>query len=81
MLKRVDKFGRITIPRDVRHELEIGENEPMDMIILKNNGDKQILLKHYDIRCDVCGCKENLDRFNNIVLCKDCISQIKKELN
>lgn len=47
IIRRFDDLGRIVIPREIRRQLEIKEEQPME-IFIDNEG--QIVLKKYDPR-------------------------------
>lgn len=49
MVRRVDDLGRIVIPKELRKQLNIIEDEPMDFYITE---DGSILLKKYKITLD-----------------------------
>lgn len=68
IVRRVDDLGRIAIPKDIRRQIGISENSPMEIFI----EDNTVVLRKYDtenlIKCrfedfrnTFDGCREFLD--------------------
>ena len=49
LIRKIDDLGRIVIPRDVRKEMCIYENDPFEIFIDENG----IYLKKYNLRSDI----------------------------
>lgn len=49
IIRRVDDFGRIVIPKSVRKELNIKESDPMELFI---DGDDVVLRKYTFDNCE-----------------------------
>ena len=49
VVRRIDELGRVVIPRAVRRELNIHENDPLEIFMGK---DGSIILKPYIISLD-----------------------------
>jgi len=50
IVRRIDDLGRVVIPRAVRKEMNIQENDPLEIFIDKKDGS--IILKPYIISLD-----------------------------
>jgi len=50
VVRRIDDLGRVVIPRAVRKEMNIQENDPLEIFIDKKDGS--IILKPYIISLD-----------------------------
>lgn len=70
--RKVDELGRIVIPMDIRTKLNIN---PKDSIDICQEGNS-IILKKTDESCILCGNRINLIRYNNNLICKNCIKNI-----
>ena len=44
IIRRVDDLGRIVIPKEIRKQLKIGENDPLEIFLSR---DGEIILKPY----------------------------------
>ena len=50
VVRRIDDLGRVVIPRVIRKEMNIQENDPLEIFIDKKDGS--IILKPYIISLD-----------------------------
>lgn len=67
--RKVDDLGRIVIPAGIRHSLDIGEGDPLDVSV---DGDKVVLMKPVD-RCVFCGGDAELGTFRAKMVCRPCV--------
>lgn len=51
IIRRIDDLGRVTIPKQIRHDLGIAEGEPMELFV---DGEKVSFIKYHPC-CDCCG--------------------------
>lgn len=72
-LCRIDKLGRVVIPKQLRDHFDI---HPDDAIELFTDGSS-IILRKYTQSCTFCGSEDHLISFKGKTVCKVCI----KELN
>ena len=72
MSRKIDKVGRVVIPKELRESLNIKEQE-MEICIR----GKTIILKKYNKKCVICNSKTNLKEFEDTFLCLKCIQKIK----
>lgn len=75
VVRKIDDLGRITLPIELRRNLEINIGDPVEIFVEGNS----ILLKKYVPGCSCC--KEvtsELKEVDGIKLCTKCIQKIKK---
>ena len=75
IVRRIDDFGRVIIPKEIRFKLGIKDGDPLEIFV---DGNESVTFKKYvcEGTCVICGDDtENsvLDRF----ICTDCIDKIK----
>lgn len=46
IVRRIDELGRIVIPKEIRRNIHLREGDPMEIIVLRTNGD--LILKKYN---------------------------------
>lgn len=73
VIRRVDELGRVVIPKEIRKKLNIEEKDPMEIYIDGN----AIVLKKVESSCIFCGNDKNLVQYNEKVICKKCLSNLK----
>lgn len=74
IIRKLDPLGRITIPKEVRNKLEIGEKDPIEIFL---NGHS-IILKRYYPNCILCSKDNNLIEFKEELVCKECVEKLKR---
>lgn len=57
VVRRIDPLGRLVIPKEVRKELGLLENEPVEMTVQ----GEQVIIRKYQENCIICG-KTQKDR-------------------
>lgn len=75
MQKRLDGLGRILLPKQLRDQASLKENDCLD--VTYDNINKNFVIKKVETSCSSCGETKNLKEFNNIILCSKCIEKIK----
>ncbi|MCI5892180.1 MAG: AbrB/MazE/SpoVT family DNA-binding domain-containing protein [Clostridiales bacterium] len=75
MQKKIDKTGRIVVPKLIRDEARISDGDELE--ISYNKDINAILLGCVDKKCSICGNSENLEVVNDTLLCKVCVDKIK----
>jgi len=68
IVRRVDKLGRIVLPKELRITMDIEENNGLEIYV---EGEK-ICLKKYNPDCIFCGSTENLETYRDKKICQDC---------
>lgn len=59
IVRRVDDLGRIVIPKEIRKQLGVSENTPMELFI----DDKSLVIRKYDTNNCI---KDRLDDFKSV---------------
>lgn len=72
VVRLFDKLGRVTIPMEMRRTLKLNDGDPVDIHIKSG----VICIKPLKLKCVCCGNEDekNLIGKNEVLLCKDCIS-------
>lgn len=73
IIRNIDELGRIVVPKEIRKQLDINNNDPVEIYV---DGDKIILKKHLPA-CYFCGNTAYLNDFKGKKICNDCIEEIK----
>ncbi|MCZ8513379.1 AbrB/MazE/SpoVT family DNA-binding domain-containing protein [Paenibacillus filicis] len=74
VVRNLDALGRVVIPKEIRHNFSIENNDPVEMYI---DGEK-IAVKKYAPGCIFCGSLEALITFHNKLVCKSCANEAQK---
>ncbi|GAA0735580.1 AbrB/MazE/SpoVT family DNA-binding domain-containing protein [Clostridium oceanicum] len=74
IVRKVDKLGRIVLPKELRKALNIKENQTSLEIYTEG---EQIVLKKYEPACIFCGEANEVMNFKGKNICEKCM----KELN
>jgi len=74
IVRKVDPFGRIVIPKEIRDVLSINEGDPLE-IVKDNNG---ILLRKYHRGCIFCGGEKSITEFKGMLVCIECKKALKE---
>lgn len=74
IVRKLDDLGRITLPIELRRNLEIGERGSVEMWV---DGD-MVVLKKYGAqdKCNHCGTTENVVKVDDVAICKKCASKV-----
>lgn len=72
IVRKMDDLGRIVLPAELRRQFDIAEK---DAIEIYTENDK-IILKKYEPSCIFCDQVENTVRFNDKIVCRDCIKKL-----
>ena len=75
IVRRLDELGRITLPIELRRNLDIGEKDPVEIYV----SEDMIILKKYAPFCVFCGEQENLTLYKDKNICKKCIAEISEQ--
>lgn len=73
IVRNVDALGRVVIPKELRNNLGLSENEPLEIYV---NGE-QVILKKYAPGCVLCGGIEDVTPGpKGKLLCRGCRKEI-----
>lgn len=71
--RKIDELGRIVLPIEIRHTLDIKERDFLEISLL-NDG---IFLKKEQNYCIFCSSILSLTTFEDKKICKKCLNKIK----
>ncbi len=75
IVRKVDNLGRIVLPKELRREMDIRENETSLEIYTEG---EQIVLKKYEPACIFCREAKEVVSFKGKNICKSCLKELKK---
>jgi len=73
IIRHVDSLGRVVIPKEIRRQLNITDNE--DSLEIFMEGDK-IVLKKYNPGCVICGELSDITTYKGHNFCSYCAKKI-----
>ncbi|MFW6024813.1 MAG: AbrB/MazE/SpoVT family DNA-binding domain-containing protein [Candidatus Woesearchaeota archaeon] len=73
VVRKIDKFGRIVIPKELRDTMKIDEDEGFEIYVQE---DDQILLRKHQPGCHFCGSINNVVTIGEELICEDCIEKL-----
>lgn len=73
IIRRLDKLGRVVIPKEIRDRFDIIEKDPLEMFVQ----GESIILKKYVPNCMFGGNEKELVEFKEKLVCKKCCDNIK----
>lgn len=76
IVRRVDELGRIVLPIELRRALDIGEREPLEVVL----DGECIVLRKCQPACVFCGSEEELLDYRGKRICSHCLLTLN-ELN
>lgn len=68
IVRKIDSFGRIVLPVEVRHSQGIDQQDGMEIFVEGN----MIILRKYVPGCSNCGTREIAIKVGTIKLCRNC---------
>ena len=74
IVRRLDELGRITLPIELRRNLDIGEKDPVEIYV----SDDMIILKKYAPTCTFTGVHNDLLEYQGRMVSRDCIKELAK---
>lgn len=72
IIRTVDALGRIVIPIELRHALELQTGDELEIML----DDNRIVLQKFSPCCIFCGSRTRLRMFCNRLVCYDCMTQL-----
>lgn len=76
IVRELDPFGRIVLPKEMRDILDISKHTPMEFY---TEGDT-IVLKKYSPDCLFCGSGDSLITFKGKHICMSCLKDLNSEV-
>lgn len=74
VIRKVDPLGRVVIPMELRRNLGIKENDPMEIFV----DGETIMLKKHKVGCHCCGEMKGLTKVFDLDICPKCLAEFKK---
>ncbi|MDO4799819.1 MAG: AbrB/MazE/SpoVT family DNA-binding domain-containing protein [Bacillota bacterium] len=74
IVRKIDELGRIVIPIELRRILDISDKDSVEIF----TEDGTIILKKYEPACIFCGQAKQVSNVRGKMICRSCISEIKK---
>lgn len=75
-VKKVDKVGRVNIPRAVRENLSIAIGDEVEISAHVD----YIIIEKYRAFCHICNIDKNIKHFKGIPICQNCIDELIKKI-
>jgi transcriptional pleiotropic regulator of transition state genes len=73
VVRKIDDMGRIVIPIELRHTLDISEKDPLEIFV----DGSAILLKKYEPACIFCGDAKDVMVYKGKNICPKCLDEIR----
>lgn len=74
IIRRIDELGRIVIPKEMRRELDINREDPVEI----SCEGEHIILRKYTPYCLFCGAEEDIRIFKDKKVCRACLAALKQ---
>ena len=72
IVRKVDELGRVVVPKELRRQLGIGDNDPVEIYM----DEDKIILKKYQPCCHFCASEEELVDFKGKKICTLCLAEL-----
>ena len=72
IVRKLDELGRITLPIELRRNLNISERDPLEIFV----DDDKIILSKYAPACIFCNELDNVTLYKGKMICRDCLAEI-----
>lgn len=72
IIRKIGLLGRLTLPSELRHELSIDFNDPVEIFV----DEEYIKLKRYSPECFLCRSIEDTKYFKGKNICQNCINEL-----
>ena len=73
IVRRIDQWGRIVLPAELRRTLEIEEKDTMEIFV----DGSSIVLKKYAPACIFCDSSRDVSQFKGKSVCARCLRQLR----
>ena len=72
IVRKVDELGRIVLPIELRHTLDINEKDPLEIFV--DGGS--IILRRYEPACIFCNDARDIINYKGRNICPNCIKEL-----
>lgn len=73
IVRKVDKLGRVILPKKLRKRLYIDRGDPLEIFVEGSS----IYLRKYSPGCVFCGSLDNITFFNGVRVCQKCRDELR----
>lgn len=73
IVRKVDELGRIVLPMELRHTMNINEKDPIGIFVDADT----IILKKYEPSCIFCGEAKYVREYKGKNICENCMQDLK----
>lgn len=77
IVRPIDNFGRIVLPKELRSTLKIGEKDSLEIFV----EESMIILKKYEPSCMFCGSMDRIENFKGYNICHKCLEKLAARLD
>ncbi len=74
IVRRLDELGRIVLPIELRRVLDLNEKDPVEIFVEED----RIILRKYQSSCIFCGNVNDVVKFKDKNVCRECIKAMKE---
>ena len=74
IVRKIDKLGRIVLPKELRHILNINQKDPIEIFL----EDNHVILKKYEPACWFCNNTDNAAQYKGYNICGGCLKSLKE---
>jgi transcriptional pleiotropic regulator of transition state genes len=71
---KIDKLGRVLIPKTLRKKLDLRVDDPIEVF----TDNDSIVLKKYRKRCVLCGSDDEVVEFREKHICRECLDELRR---
>ena len=72
MVRRIDQFGRIVLPKELRDNLNFNTNDQFEFFV----NDEMIILRKRKFECEFCNGVADVFNFEGHAVCRKCIRKM-----
>lgn len=71
--RRLDKLGRIMLPMELRRNLEISNDDPIEIYVEGSS----VVLRKKECACMLCGQEKDVLEFKSRRVCRNCLETLR----
>ena len=72
-VRKVDRLGRVVLPAELRHELNIAEQDTVEVQI----SGTSLVIQKYEQACVFCGSSQDILAYRNRSICQQCLHSLR----
>ncbi len=76
IVRRLDKLGRIVLPKELRRVFQIDDEDELEIYV----EDDRIILKKYIPTCVFCQSDKGIVEYKDKNICEDCLKELKENV-